>query len=76
MENFDLSKTVEEPLELEENHETVNDETISGPEEEIVALAEVSIPDFPTPFFHASNPDGTRSAVKLSELKDYLNSLK
>ena len=50
------------------------DETVN--EDEIVALAEVSIPDFPTSFFHAANPDGTRSAVKLSELQDYLNSLK
>ena len=51
-------------------------ETISEPEEEIVALAEVTIPDFPTPYFHASNHDGTRNAVKMSELKDYINSMK
>ena len=50
------------------------DETVNH--DETVALAEVSIPDFPTPFFHASNSDGTRNSVKLSELQDYLNSLK
>ena len=51
-----------------------SDETVEL--DEIVTLAEISIPDFPTPFFHASNPDGTRNAVTLSELKDYLNSMK
>ena len=64
-----------DPIETDEPIETDGpDETVEL--DEIVTLAEISIPDFPTPFFHASNPDGTRAAVKLSELKDYLNSMK
>ena len=64
-----------DPIETDDLIETDEpDENVN--EEEIVTLAEISIPDFPTPFFHASNPDGTRDAVKLSELKDYLNSMK
>lgn len=51
-----------------------SDETVEL--DEIVTLAEISIPDFPTPFYHAASPDGTRNSVKLSELKDYLNSMK
>lgn len=47
----------------------------SEPIENPVILAEVSIPDFPTPFYHSADPDGTRKAVKLSELKEYLSSL-
>ena len=65
-------------IETDEPDENVNIALISVQchEEEIVTLAEISIPDFPTPFYHASNSDGTRAAVTLSELKDYLNSMK
>lgn len=42
----------------------------------LVELNEVSIPDFPTPFYHASNHDGTRDSVLFSELQDYVNSMK
>ena len=64
-----------DPIETDDLIETDKpDENVN--EDEIVTLAEISIPDFPTPFYHASNPAGTRDAVKLSELKDYLNSMK
>lgn len=53
--------------EVEENNPSSNIPTIE---------LTVEIIDFPTPYYHSANPDGTRNVVMFSELQEYINSLK